>query len=162
MPAVGVPEGTPVDELVVGDLVFGRDADDRAGFVERQIRHEDLQEIVAVTIAAIGDATAVRREERPAVVSGRGHEMRHHARREILDVDVALARFERGVEEMPSIRGEAPLGHVSLPVTDEDFERPRRGVRLVQADGDDPHLGRKLPSIASRPPLVSGCVLAQW
>ena len=75
MAPVGMPEGTPVHVAVISDLDLTLDSHDRPGVVESEIRDEDLQEIVGVPIASVGDASSVGREERAAVVTRRGDEM---------------------------------------------------------------------------------------
>merc|ERR1711965_42997 len=107
MSPVGMPERTPVHVAVVGDLDLTLDSHDRPRVVESEIRNEDLQEVVGMPIAPVGDASSVGREERAAVVTRRGDEVHGDPGGEILDEDVALAGLEGGVEEMTAVRREA-------------------------------------------------------
>ena len=45
-----MPERCPVDVAVVGELVLALDADDAPVLVEREVGHEELKQVVAVTV----------------------------------------------------------------------------------------------------------------
>jgi hypothetical protein len=56
--------------LVLRDRALVLDAGDPARGIAHQVRHEHLQQVVALSVAAVDDAPLARHEERPAVVAG--------------------------------------------------------------------------------------------
>ena len=89
--AVRAEEWAPVHVLVRRELRFIRNARDRAIGSVDEIRHEHLQQVVAIAIGPVANLLRIRREERAAVVAGRRHDRGALSCLEVVDVEVTVA-----------------------------------------------------------------------
>ncbi len=132
----GCQYGPPVDELVVRQRPLGR---------ALVVIHVDLEQVVALAVAAVDDPLAVRREERAAVVAlGVGDPSRVLAVR-VHDVDLAVAVAERREDDLRPVGRIASLGVVARRVGQA------HEVLAVEVGGEDVHRLGELPAIAGRP-----------
>src|SRR5262249_47269421 len=67
--SIRMPAWAPIDAAVMRELPLVISADDDPGRAELDVGGEDLQQIVAVPVAAIDDPLAIRREKGPAIVT---------------------------------------------------------------------------------------------
>ena len=91
--AGGVPVGCPVDELVVGELDFAFDAVGSALVIVGEFGDEQLEEVVALAVRAVGDPVSVGGEKGAAVVALGGDDGGDEVGGEIADVDVWVTGF---------------------------------------------------------------------
>ena len=157
MTTIGVVVRTPIDVFVLGERAFVGNSSDFSGWIAHEIGTEDLQQTVALPIAAEDDAAAIGRKERAAVVAGGVHNLALFAGRHVHHPEIALRLWIHfRIEERAAIRAKAAFGRIAVAVADQCLEAACSAVRGVQVHLHNAHLRRKLPAVLAGAALVAG------